>query len=128
MIIYAAIGRLSDAAMLVDCSDALLKGNAGVVMTTLFCHLKDHPELLVEGEFQTLIQQNVEEHQDFFSSFVEACSSAMGDDMVEQHFFHLYYMKGIIYACIGDDTEIRDQKVNFAFLGMIHKEFVRARN
>eukprot|EP00527_Entomoneis_sp_CCMP2396_P005506 CAMPEP_0198144094 /NCGR_PEP_ID=MMETSP1443-20131203/12969_1 /TAXON_ID=186043 /ORGANISM="Entomoneis sp., Strain CCMP2396" /LENGTH=270 /DNA_ID=CAMNT_0043807437 /DNA_START=85 /DNA_END=897 /DNA_ORIENTATION=- len=128
MIIYAAIGRLADAAMLVDCCDPLLKGNAGVVMTTFFCHLKDHPEFLVEGEFQTFTQRNAEENTDFFSHFIEACSTAMGDDIVEQHYFHLYYMDGLIYSCIGDDQELRDQKVNFAFLSLMCKEFTRLHN
>jgi len=128
MIIYTAIGRQSDAAVLVDCCDPLLKGNAGVVTATLFCHLKDHPEFLQEGQFQTMIQRNVEESVDFLSHFIEACSTALGDEMVDEHYFHIYYVKGVIYMCIGDDSNRSDQKVNFAFLEHISKEFTRLHN
>ncbi|KAL7567799.1 hypothetical protein ACA910_000551 [Epithemia clementina (nom. ined.)] len=135
MLIYAAIARASDASVLVDCCDPLLKGNASVVTSLLFCHLRDHPELLQEGEHQTLVQRNDGHGSDgnsggsqvdLFSVFLDSmCTMAMGDDDVQEHFFHLFYRKGVIYCCIGDDSDLKDQKVNFAFLNRMYVEFSR---
>ena len=115
MIIYAAIARVSDAAVLVDCCDPLLKGNAALVTSMLFCHLRDHPELIQEGQHQTLVQRNDGNGQssnlDLFSQFVGGLCVAMGEDAAEEHFFHLFYRNNVYYCCIGDDDDIKDQKV-----------------
>ena len=115
MLIYSAIARASDASVLVDCCDPLLKGNAAVVTSLLFCHLRDHPELIQEGEHQTLVQRNdgngAGGQVDLLSSFVDSMCIVMGEDAVQEHYFHLFYQKGIIFCCIGDDSELSDQKV-----------------
>lgn len=112
MIIYTVICRARDAAILVEESTPELAGNAPQVTTMLLTHLKDHPELVQEGEMKTFVQRNLEE-VDFLSYFIESCSTALGEEEsgVEEHWFHLLSRKGVYYCCIGDDPDIRDQKV-----------------
>lgn len=111
MIIYAVIARLKDAAVLVDCCDPLLKGNAPLVTSVLMEHLRDNPSVLEEGDRLTFVQRNAEENPDFFSHFLEACSTALGEDTVDENYFHMYLSGGVVYCCIGDDADTRDQKV-----------------
>lgn len=126
MIIYAVIARASDAAVLADCCDPLLKGNAPLVTTVLMEHLRDHPELVQEGDLRTFVQRNTDDSLDFFTNFFDlACSMAMGDDEVDENYFHLYLKDGVYYCCISDDEDSRDQKVNFAFLDSVQKEFTK---
>ena len=126
MIIYAVIARASDAAVLVDCCDPLLKGNAPLVTSVLMEHLRDNPSLVDDGDFRTFVQRNTEESVDFFSNFLDAaCAMAMGDDAVDENYFHLFLQDGIYYCCISDDEDSRDQKVNFVFLEHVQKEFTK---
>lgn len=112
MIIYAVIARASDAAILVDCCDPLLKGNAPLVTQVLMEHLRDNPTLVSEGDRRTFVQRNADESLDFFSHFLDAaCSMALGEDMVDEHYFHLLLRDGVYYSCISDDEDSRDQKV-----------------
>ena len=111
MIVYAAIGRASDAAILVDACDPLLKGNAQMVTCLLMQHLRDNPGIVHEGDRRTFRQRNVEQGLDFFSHFIEACTTALGEDVVDENYFHLYYKNGVYYCCIGDDPDPKDQKV-----------------
>lgn len=116
MIVYASIARIRDGAVLVEVTSAdYNKGNAGQVMTTLVQHLKDHPELIEDGQRKTFIQRN-EMETDFFSHFIEACAVAIGDNGdeengLEEHYFHLYRKDDVYYCCLGDDPDPRDQKV-----------------
>ena len=126
MIIYAVIARASDAAVLVDCCDPLLKGNAPLVTSVLMEHLRDNPELVSEGDLRTLVQRNADENLDFFSNILDAaCAMALGDDEVDENYFHLMLRDGVYYCCISDDQDSRDQKVNFAFLDHVQKEFTK---
>jgi hypothetical protein len=114
MIIYAAIARASDAAVLVECCDPLLKGNAALVTSMLMQHMRDHPELAPGDARQTFIQRNsndIDSFDFFFSNFIEACSTALGEDVVEENYFHFYSKAGVFYCCIGDDPDPKDQKV-----------------
>lgn len=112
MIIYAVIARASDAAILVDCCDPLLKGNAPLVTQVLMEHLRDNPTHVSEGDRRTFVQRNAEESLDFFSTFLDAaCNMALGDDLVEEHYFHLFLQNGVYYLCISDDEDLRYQKV-----------------
>jgi hypothetical protein len=114
MIIYASIARASDGAVLVECCDPLLKGNAALVTSMLMQHFRDHPELVAEGDRRTFIQRNSEAIDSFdfyFSNFIEACSTALGEDLVEENYFHFYSKNGVFYGCIGDDPDPKDQKV-----------------
>lgn len=114
------------AAVLVDCCDPLLKGNAPLVTSVLMEHLRDNPTLVEEGDLRTFVQRNADESLDYFSHFLDAaCSMALGDDDVDENYFHLYLKGGIYYCCISDDQDSRDQKVNFAFLEHVEKEFRR---
>ena len=112
MIIYTVICRSRDTAVLVEVSSPeLLSGNAPQVTATLLGHLHDHPEILAEGERKTFVQRNQDDF-DFFSSFIESCASAFGEESVpDEHYFHVYFTQGVYYCCIGDDSDIRDQKV-----------------
>ena len=126
MLIYAVIARASDAAILVDCCDPLLKGNAPLVTSVLMEHLRDNPTIVEEGDLRTFVQRNAEESLDFFSNFLDAaCSMALGDDAVDENYFHLMRKDGVYYCCISDDEDSRDQKVNFAFLDHVQKEFTK---
>jgi len=89
-------------------------------------HLRDNPTLVDDGDFRTFVQRNAEENLDYFSQFFDAaCSMALGDDVVDENYFHLYLKDGIYYCCIADDEDSRDQKVNFAFLEHVQKEFAK---
>ena len=126
MIIYAAIARVTDAAVLVDCCDPLLKGNAALVTSILMEHLRDNPTLVNEGDLRTFVQRNADESLDFFSHFLDsACAMALGDDTVDENYFHLYRKEQVFYCCLSDDLDARDQKVNFAFLDHVQKEFTK---
>jgi hypothetical protein len=144
MIIYAAIARASDAAILVECCDPLLKGNAALVTSMLMQHFRDHPEELAPssasaaasafsaslsssaygggagggqqdgGVRRTFVQRNsmdIDSFEFFFSNFIEACSTALGEDVVEETYFHFLSKAGVFYCCIGDDPDPKDQKV-----------------
>ena len=111
MIIYAVICRARDASILADCSSPELRGNAAHVTQMLMEHLRDHPELIFDGDCKTFVQRN-EAENDFFSHFIEACATALGDSYAaEEHYFHLYFKDEVFYCCLGDDPDIRDQKV-----------------
>jgi hypothetical protein len=111
MIVYAMICRAIDAAVLVEFAEEL-QGNAPQVTSSLMESLRDHPELVNEGDRKTYVQRN-ESQSDFISHFLESCAVALGDqgNSVEEFYFHLFKMNGIFYCCIGDDPDTRDQKV-----------------
>ena len=110
MIIYAAIGRAKDGAVLVDCCDPWLKGNANVITASFLEHLRDNPNTLSDGDRRSFVQRNVEDF-DFFSSFINsACAVALGDDDVEEYFFHIFLKDGVYYTCISDDKDAVDQR------------------
>ena len=112
-IIYAAIGRAKDAAVLVDCCDPLLKGNAQLVTTLLLQHLMKLPQI-PDNERRTFIHRNTVTSNDFVANFLEACSVALGEDdsdTIEEHYFHLYSKDDVYYVCLGDDGDVRQQKV-----------------
>src|SRR3569832_490579 len=102
MILYAAIARLQDAAVLVEISEPSWKGNVGQVAVALFQHLRDNSESIDEGGRRTFVHRNDAE-SDFFNHFIEACSVALGDSTVEEHFFHVYRKAAVLYLCLGDD-------------------------
>jgi len=117
MIIYTVICRVKDIAVLVEVSTPGLAGNAPQVTIQLLTHLRDHPDMLVEGEYKTLVHSN-RAPDDFFSMFLESCTSAFTDDddgSVEDYFFHLLLKNGVFYCCISDDPDFRDQKVYVPF-------------
>jgi hypothetical protein len=119
MIVYAVICRAKDAAILVEVSSPELGGNAPQVTTALLEHLRDHPDQLAEGERKTFLQRN--EELDLFSMFLESCSAyglstttettTNNNNNAEEHYFHLYKTAGVIYCCLGDDNDLRTQKV-----------------
>jgi hypothetical protein len=112
-ILYAVICRANDATILVENTEPALKGNAAQVTLALMQHLRDHPELVMEGDHKTLLHRNDEEENDFFSHFVDAaCKAAnLDDDEPDEHFFHLYLKDEVFYCCLGDDPGTRDQAV-----------------
>ena len=111
MIIYTVICRARDAAVLVEEYAPDVAGNAPQVTAMLMSHLKDHPELIQEGERKTFAQRN-QDDSDFLSFFVESCAAALGEESdVEEYFFHILLKEGVYYCCIGDDSDFRDQKV-----------------
>jgi len=110
MILYAAVARLRDAAILVEISEPSWKGNAGQVMAALLQHLRDNPESIEEGERRTFVHRNDAE-SDFFYHFIEACAVALGDSNVEEHYFHVFRRDSILYSCLADDPDTRDQVV-----------------
>jgi hypothetical protein len=126
-IVYVNVCRARDAAVLCEATNVELRStNVAQVTTQLLEHLRDHPGLVKDGDCRTFIQKNQEE-KDFFSNFVEACQSAMGESASteEDHFFHLYLKDEVYYVCLGDDPDTRDQKVNFHLLHQIQAEFTK---
>uniref|UniRef100_A0A7R9WY67 V-SNARE coiled-coil homology domain-containing protein n=1 Tax=Craspedostauros australis TaxID=1486917 RepID=A0A7R9WY67_9STRA len=130
MIVYFVICRSQDAAVLVEMATEALRGNAPQVTTALMEHLRDHPQQAPEGDLKTFVQRNgAEGEDDIFNMFMNACTVAvrtsatmdLGD--VEEHYFHLLHDDGVFYCCLSDDDELRKQKVNFAFLQAISKDF-----
>ena len=119
MIIYTVISRAQDAAVLVECADRELTGNAPQVTSMLLGHLRDHPEIMQEGELKTFVQRNQHGNNnglDFVSYFFDSCSAALGEETYEdEHYFHLILKEGVYFCCIGDDPDLRDQKV-YVFL------------
>ena len=111
-IVYAVICRASDATILVENTSSELKGNAAQVTLALMEHLRDHPELVEDGDHKTLKHRNDEEN-DFFDHFVHAaCTAAhLDDDDPDEHFFHLLLKDEVFYCCLGDDPASRDQAV-----------------
>ena len=105
-------------------------GNAPQITAALLGHLRDHrhseKKLMEEGDRKTFVQRN--HHPvgggavDFWADFLDtACNAAFGggeeeeeDGMAsleEEHYFHVYLKGGVFYCCIGDDSDLRDQKV-----------------
>jgi hypothetical protein len=114
-IVYVNVSRARDAAVLCEATNADLRStNVAQVTTQLLEHLKDHPGLIQDGDCRTFVHRNQKE-SDFFSNFVEACYSVMEDSDFEaiqdDHFFHLYLKDGVYYVCLGDDPDMKDQKV-----------------
>jgi hypothetical protein len=113
-IAYVNICRARDAAVLCEATNSDLKStNVAQVTTQLLEHLRDNPGLLEDGDCQTFTQRNQTE-KDFFSNFVGACQSALGDlESAAQcdHYFHLYLKDQVYYVCLGDDPDMKDQKV-----------------
>mmetsp|Transcript_26338 Transcript_26338/g.56467 ORF Transcript_26338/g.56467 Transcript_26338/m.56467 type:complete len:278 (+) Transcript_26338:103-936(+) len=134
-IVYVAICRSSDAAILCEFSEGDLSGNAPQCTAALLEHLRDHPDVLKQGDLKTYRHTNKAsqsgggQDEDFFSQFLQACTIAVttADELdlgsVEEYFFHLWHQEGIYYCCLGDDKESRQQKVNFAFLQALSHDF-----
>ncbi|GKY97467.1 hypothetical protein MPSEU_000705100 [Mayamaea pseudoterrestris] len=126
-IVYVNVCRARDAAVLCEATNADLRStNVAQVTTQLLEHLRDHPGSIQEGECRTFIQRNQKE-TDFFSNFVESCYSVMEDleALRDDHYFHLFLKDGVYYVCLGDDPDMRDQKVNFFFLQHVQEDFVK---
>lgn len=135
MIVYAVICRSSDAAILCEYSTDDLTGNAPQCTAALLEHLRDHPNILKQGDLKTFRHSNKAssgggiKEEDFLSQFLQACTVAVttADEMdlgsVEEYFFHLWHQEDIFYCCLGDDKDPRQQKVNFAFLQALSHDF-----
>jgi hypothetical protein len=111
-IVYVSICRARDAAILCEVTDPQVKGtNVSQVAIQLLEHLRDHPTLMEEGERKTFVHHNAPE-VDFLSHFVEACATAMGEEEeLDEYYFHLFLKDQVYYVCLGDDADVRDQKV-----------------
>jgi len=111
MIIYTVVCRARDISILIEVSSPDLGGNAPQVTTNLLQHLRRNPT--PEGERRTFVQRNASEQNDVFSLFMESCAPPLGgeDGWVEENYFHLILRKGVYFCCIGDDRDLRDQKV-----------------
>lgn len=132
MIVYAVVCRSSDAAILCEYSTDDLSGNAPQCTAAILEHMRDHPNILKEGDIKTFrntSRSSTYTEEDFLSQFLQACSVAIttADEMdlgtVEEYFFHIWHQEGIFYCCLGDDKQARQQKVNFGFLQAIARDF-----
>lgn len=136
MIVYAVVCRSSDAAILCEFStDELSSNNAPQCTAAILEHMRDHPNVLKEGDLKTfrnmsqLDGASCMSEDDFLSQFLQACSVAVttADEMdlasVEEYFFHIWHQEGIFYCCLSDDRESRQQKINFGFLQAIARDF-----
>ena len=110
-VIYAVICRSTDSTVLSEVCDKDIKGSVGPVFLELLQHICRNPKCLEENEYKTFVQSN--DSVDFFSHFLEACNAAIGEasEMEEDYYFHLLKRKEVIYGCLGDDPDLRDQKV-----------------
>ncbi len=130
MIVYAVVCRSVDASILCEYSTDDLSGNAPQCTAAILEHMRDHPNVLKEGDLKTFRNTNTgQSEEDFLSQFLQACSVAIttADEMdlgsIEEYFFHIWHQKGIFYCCLGDDKDDRQQKINFGFLQEIAREF-----
>lgn len=135
MIVYAVICRSNDASILCEYSTDELTGNAPQCTAALLEHLRDHPNILKEGDLRTFRQKSrtsgggEKEEENFLSQFIQACTvpvmtaEEMDLSSVDEYFFHLWHEKDVFYCCLGDDKDQRQQKVNFAFLKAISRDF-----
>lgn len=111
MIVYAVIARARDAAALTECTSPDVSGNIAQVTVALLEHLRDHPGMMMDGERKTFVQRNTPEN-DFLGHFLESCATMVGDDAgIEEYYFHLYFLGGVLYCCLGDDPHPTDHKV-----------------
>ena len=134
MIVYAVVARASDAAVLSEfyAEEAMMTttGNVPQVTTSLLEHLRDHPQIMKDGDLKTFRQQSTSSSSstaaggggcasddDFFGQFLQACTVAvnmsdqleMGD--VQEYFFHLWSSNKVFYCCLSDDRDPKEQKV-----------------
>ena len=137
MIVYVVICRSSDAAILCEYSTDDLTGNAPQCTAAILEHLRDHPNIVKQGDLKTFRHANKSSYSsgcgdndgDFFRQFFEACTVAIttAEEMdlgsIEEHFFHLWHQDGVFYCCLCDDRDARQQKVNFAFLKALSRDF-----
>eukprot|EP00934_Nitzschia_sp_Nitz4_P006628 Nitzschia sp. Nitz4//scaffold3_size479765//123077//123949//NITZ4_000053-RA/size479765-processed-gene-0.65-mRNA-1//1//CDS//3329550617//6618//frame0 len=133
-IVYAVICRSRDAAILVELATEALDGsNAPQVTTALLEHLRDHPAALKEGDLKTFVHRNESGAfggDDFFSQFMQACTVNITttDELdlgaVQENYFHLWYNEGVFYCCLSDNPDPKEQKVYFAFLQAVNRDFV----
>ena len=131
MIVYAVVARASDAAVLSEfyAEEAMMTttGNVPQVTASLLEHLRDHPQIMKDGDLKTFRQQSSTSRvgsgggcvsdDDFFGQFLQACTVAVnmseqletGD--VQEYFFHLWSSNKVFYCCLSDDRDPKEQKV-----------------
>ena len=109
-IIYTCIARAKDATILVESTAPELGGNAPQVSLALMEYIRDHPQILEEGARKTWYQKNGAT-KDFFSGMID---SFTGDyDIMDgtEHFFHVVKKSEVVYSCLSDDNDPREQNV-----------------
>jgi len=124
-IIYACIARAKDATILVESTAPELGGNAPQISLALMEYIRDHPKSLEEGARKTWLQKN-EGTKDFFSGMIEACAGGYDTLDGTEHYFHTFKKNGVIYSCLSDDDDQRQQSVNFDFLTSLHSDFTNS--
>ena len=92
-------------------SESLVSGNAPQVTIALMKHLRDNPDLVKDGEMKTFVHSNEEAEDDFFQDFMNVCAMQMDGDDLGEYYFHVFCKDGVMYCCISDDPDTRDQKV-----------------
>lgn len=63
---------------------------------------------------KTFTQSNSGSSQqhDFLSNFIDACTSVLDEELLEDIFyFHIFKSLDVYYCCLGDDAALNDQKV-----------------
>lgn len=130
MIVYTVICRAKDASILCERSTEALQGNAPQVTTALLEHLRDHPDVVKEGELRTYIHRNDDTiPDDIFGQVLHACTVPITTaeqlelGSVQEHYFHLWFESGVFFCCLSDDPEPRNHKVAFAYLQAIARDF-----
>lgn len=109
-IIYTCIARAKDATVLVESSAPELGGNAPQITLALLHYIRDHPEILEEGARKTWSQKN-DATADFFSGLIDSLTG--GNELLDgtEHYFHVLRKDGVIYSCLSDDSDPREQNV-----------------
>jgi hypothetical protein len=109
-IIYTCIARAKDATVLAESSAPELGGNAPQLTLALLQYIRDHPQVLEEGARKTWSQKN-DATADFFTGLFDSLTG--GNDLLDgtAHFFHLMKKDGIIFSCLSDDSDTREQNV-----------------
>ena len=133
-ILYTVIGRSKDARILVEVADSDIKGgNMKQIFIQMLEYFRDNPTAIADGDRKSYVQRNTPD-QDFFSYFVDACTSAIYTDPCnstnwsdtktnndpespylayepEEYYIHVYYKDGIFFTCLSDDDDAQDHKV-----------------
>lgn len=133
-IIYTVIARSKDATVLVEVADIDIKGgNLSQIFVRMLEYFRDHPDSFPEnGIRKTFVQRTHDDMDDFLSFFVEACTSVLNDPVKKnpeymdgEYYIHVSFHDGVFYSCLADDSDIRDQKVSFAYLEALQQDFVK---
>lgn len=136
MILYTVVARACDGSVLTECSAVGMEGNYATISQQLIAILADRPSLISVGNRKTFMhssdgKSSTDVDWDPFRPLWVGIDGLLGMDSPSgeessgslDHFFHVVRGEGAIYICLSDDSDSRQQNVNFGFLNDVIKDF-----